>query len=240
MASNVTIPPPHSRRVEAWIYGAINPLIDGIRREVFLLDKGNLSWRWYSRSCEYIRPIPEYIESSQRPNYDDFLGDPLNAAFTGRLDGHDRLVRDVEGKAKRFFDGLMQSNLFREQVKASLEEYESRVSTKPQYPSLDSTAEDLPKYVAEYLINRRELLPYHYTMHKFWEEYRRKFESYLAGESEPYQERQSFRELGQASDALKNLSTTLLNDLEEHRRLLCSKYDIPAAPIAVKNSHSEK
>ncbi|MGH9432455.1 MAG: hypothetical protein ACRD3T_13020, partial [Terriglobia bacterium] len=69
MSSNVaTLPPPHSKRVEAWIYTVVNPLIESLRREAFLFEKGNLSWRWYSRRCEYIRPVVEYIDYEHRPN----------------------------------------------------------------------------------------------------------------------------------------------------------------------------
>jgi len=72
MGSNVANPPTHSRHVEAWVWVILNPVMDGLRREVGLLSKGNLSWRSYSRKCEYIRHIREYIDAAQQPNYEDF------------------------------------------------------------------------------------------------------------------------------------------------------------------------
>jgi hypothetical protein len=81
MVPDVAAPPQHSKRVEAWVYAVLNPLIENLGREIFLLSKGNLSWRFYSRKCEYIHPTSDYIGISQRPNYEDFIADPLNQGF---------------------------------------------------------------------------------------------------------------------------------------------------------------
>src|SRR5438270_10126280 len=123
MLPEVTTPPAHSKRVQAWVYAILNPLIESLEREVFLLAKGNLSWRFYSKKCEYIRPISEYIEASQRPNYEDFLSDPLNPNFPGMFENHDRALSEVESKAAEFADNLMQDKEFQAEVNRSLEEY---------------------------------------------------------------------------------------------------------------------
>lgn len=237
MASDVKVPPLHSRRVEAWVYVVINPLVESLGREILLLDRGNLTWRWYSKECEYIRPVSEYIDSSQWPNYEDFIADELNPGFKQRFEEHDLRVAMAASTATRFFEGLMQSGIFLKQVKDSVEKYESSVGTRPEYPGLDSMREDLPRYVAEYLINQTDVLPRHYMAHKFWVNYRHKFEL-SAHEFEPYQERGSFQALKQATGALKGVSKDLRLDLESHRQLLCRTYDIPAAPILVDKSHS--
>ncbi len=62
----------YSQRVGAWMVSVVNPAIDSLRREAELLAKGNISWRYFSKQCEYIRPIRQYIEGNYRPNYDDF------------------------------------------------------------------------------------------------------------------------------------------------------------------------
>jgi hypothetical protein len=230
MGSVAYIPPPQSNRVKAWVYTIINPLIDALRREQLLLEKANLSWRFYSRRCEYIRPIPEYVEASQLPNYEDFLADDLNSSFPAEVERHDRLVVEAEAKAAGFFDGLMRSDLFQRQVQESLAEYQAGLSSNLQYPDLESMSKDLPKYVAEYLINRSEVLPSHYTVHKFWEGYRLRFER-SADEYEPYQQRETYRELKSVCNDLLAQSRKLLNVTEKQRQFLCRKYDIPYAPL---------
>jgi len=101
----------------------MNPVIESLQRESNLLGEGNLSWRPYSKRCEYIRPIREYIESSQRPNYEDFVADRLNRGFRGRFEKHDQLVSKVESAAARFFDSLTDSDDFQNQVRDSLNKY---------------------------------------------------------------------------------------------------------------------
>jgi hypothetical protein len=222
--------------VQAWVYTILNPLIESLRREARLLEKGNLTWRWYSRRCEYIRPIVEYVDSSHGPNYEDFLADEQNAGFGGRFEKHDQALAEVESTASQFFSGLMGSDMFQEQVERSLRDYDSNIA-EPGYPSLNSMKADLPKYIAEYLINRTEILPHHYTAHKFWEGYRLQF-GLLTEEFEGYQQRTSFRAVEKASHALKDLSVQLLEKLENHRLFLCSTFDIPAAPIDPNLGHS--
>jgi hypothetical protein len=43
MIPEVTTPPQHSKRVQAWVYAIMNPLIENLRRENSLLDRGNLT-----------------------------------------------------------------------------------------------------------------------------------------------------------------------------------------------------
>jgi hypothetical protein len=73
--------------------------------------------------------------------------------------------------------------------------------------------------------------------HKFWEEYREKFDL-SAQEFEPYGQRESFQALVQARAALKSIAGKVLHDLNSHRQSLCRTYDIPAAPIPGNRSVS--
>ncbi len=230
METQVKNPPRHSNRVQAWVWMILNPGIEALRREVTLLDEGKLTWQFYSRKCEYILRFAEYIEPSQSPNLEDFLTDAVNAGFEQKIIAHDKAVLQVETAASRFFDGLMQSQLFLKEAANALDEYRSRTRQKPQYPDADLIEKDLPKYVAQYLINGVMLLPEHYSTHKFWEEFRKVFE-HSAVEFEPYRQRESFQDLKRSSAGLKHTSENLLNALEKHRHGLCSTYDIPAAPF---------
>jgi hypothetical protein len=235
MAPEIATPPKHSKRVEAWVYAVLNPVIESLQRENFLLSKANLSWRFYSGKCEYIHPIRDYVRIDQRPNYEDFVSDPLNTGFLERFDAHDRALAEAELNASRFSRGLIHSDLFVEKMKESLKEYESIARSNPLYSYDDSMHESLPRAVAELLVNRIDALPEHYGTAKFWGKYRDKFD--LSGqEFEPYGQREPFQALVHARDALLDLADKLLHDLNTHRQLLCRTYDIPAAPIPVSRS----
>jgi hypothetical protein len=159
------------------------------------------------------------------------VADPLNLGFREKFEEHDRGLSAVESSAAGFADGLMHSDLFQKQVKDFLELYQSTARANPQYPYLDdSPGGTLPRGVAALLVNRIDVLPHHYGTHRFWEMYKNEFE--------PYHERSSFQAVKNAADVLKEFSSKLLLDLENHRQLLCRTYDIPAAPITTDKSHS--
>lgn len=234
MASNVaTLPPLHSKRVEAWIYTVINPLIENLRREVFLLGKGNLSWRWYSRKSKFIRPVDEYVYYEHRPNYEDFVGDGLNPGFAHDFERHDGAVSLVESEARHFYEQLLHNPRFNNQVVRSLNEYERTVAEDPQRQSLTSVRDNLPKHVAEYMINKTLDLPAHYISEAFWEEYRSRFLETDEGRFIPSDERDSYKSLDEASSTLYQLSTQVLSRLEAHRSYLSTTFDVPFAPIQV-------
>ena len=230
MTPEVMQPPPHSKRVQAWVYAILNPIIESLRREDFFLTKGNITWQGDRKRCEYIRPIREYIEYAQLPNYEDFAADPLNFSFREKFEEHDRALSAVESSAAEFADGLMHSEPFQKQVKDSLEQYQSTTRTNGQYPYLDSTAGSLPRAVAALLVNQIDVLPHHYGTHEFWEMFKNEFE--------PYHERPTFQAVKEAAAALKDVSSKVLLDLENHRQSLCRTYDIPAAPIPTDKSRS--
>jgi len=219
MMPEVMPPPTNSKRVQAWVYAVINPVIENLRREVFFLAKGNITWQGDTKKCEYIQPICEYIQYSQMPNYEDFLADPLNLGFREKFEEHDGALSAVESSAAEFADGLIRSDLFQKQVKDALEQYQSTARANGQYLYLGS----LPRAVAALLVNRIDVLPHHYGTHDFWEIYRNNFELFREGTS--------FQSVKRAADALMAVSAKLLLCLENHRQMLCRTYDIPAAQI---------
>jgi hypothetical protein len=226
MAANAAVPPLHSRRVEAWVHSVLNPIIEGLGREQFLLERGDLSWRSYSRGCEYIRPIAQYIGPSQVPNLEDFLDDPENSGFAAQFSQHDHGLRKLELSVKRFFEGLTNSASFTGEIRSALQEYATGPNSSQSY-SATMTDEAVAKYVGEYLINNIEILPQHYGLHEFWSQNRERF--LRSAESvEFHDQRESFRHA--VKEVLEN-SKNLLGQLKEHRRRLCTRFDIPAAPL---------
>lgn len=216
-----TTPGRSSRRVEAWIYTIMNPVIEAMRQEAHLLERGNLSWRYYSRRAEYIRIIYEYIEPHNTPNLEDFLAD--NEQFTDKFRQHDKVLRTAEQTATEFFEAVTSSSTFIDEVNDALQRYDSIVDASRSYnASVESIKQDLPKVVAEYLINNVDSLPNTYMTHKFWEVSRQKFQE--------YKEREPYLKLQNAVKQLREISSELQRDLEDQRLQLCREFDVPAAP----------
>ncbi len=225
MAANATVPPLHSRRVEAWVHSVLNPVIEGLGRERFLLERGNLSWRSYSRGCEYIRPIEQYLDPSQQPNLEDFLADPENSGFAEEFRRHDHSLEELESSANRFFDGFMKSTLFSEEVENAFRDYMAEPHSTQLF-STTMTTETLAKFIGEYLINDVEYLEPHDVLREFWSENRERFR-YLTEVVEILRP----APIHHAVKELLETSKNLLSHLKEHRRRLCTRFDIPAAPF---------
>src|SRR5262245_32133715 len=59
-------------RAQDWISSVLNPIIDGVRREISLLGKP-LRWLHETRSFEYLHSIAGYIADIYFDNFEDFL-----------------------------------------------------------------------------------------------------------------------------------------------------------------------
>lgn len=228
MAANPTIPPLHSKRVEAWVYTILNPVIQRLRTELGLLERKNLTWRAYSGRCQYILPIEQYLDPTQLPNLEDFLSDPVNPDFDHDFERHDSTLLKVEEAAQEFFRILMQAPIFQKQLESSFREFAASASG-----SEPMEMKDLARDVAEFLINNVRELPSHYARQPFWQDHSRNF-AQLISDLEPYTSRQSFQFLQSSSERLQSISLALKDRLEVHRRYLCMTFDVPAAPIEGK------
>jgi hypothetical protein len=226
-SSKIQASPKESRRAESWVQAVLNPLIDSVGREVAFLEEGNLTWRNFSRHCEHIRPIAEYIEAAQLPVYGDFLANE-QAGFKDQFSDHDRKLAAAETAATDAYRVLIQPEAFQKQIEQSLEEYESRVSSQVDgyRESLIPTADNLARAVAELLVNRADELPYHHSTQKFWQDHREQFQRFR---KDP-----AFGALNRMATTFKEASTLLRDALVSHRLFLCRSYDIPAAPPTVR------
>jgi hypothetical protein len=228
MASRVK-PGRGSERVKAWVYAILNPVIDSLCRETDLLRGGNLSWRAYKKRCEYIHPINELIDTSHRPILDDFLAE--DSTVRDRFGEHDSALAKLEEIAGKFFQLLVQSSSFQQQVAECLNGYQSKRASNPVLPELLDMRSRIPEYVAEFIINNAESLPRQYTMYSFWEEYRHQFSQFKRDGT--------FNAVRDAAGSLWETSERLKRDLESRRLELVREYDIPAAPIYTPQSASE-
>jgi len=215
-------PKQRSRRVAAWIYAVINPVLESLDRESDLLDRGNLTWRSSTQSCQYVLPIQSYVESGQWPNYYDFLAE--HSSFRGVFERHDDAVRKVNSHASAVYKWLVDWDEFSN----TLGKLRDRYKQKGASPAASSlflvmTHEDLIRESAEHLINNVTSLPSHFITADFWNS--------EAQELLQFRNLPTFRPLAiYVSELVKN-SARVRKHLEAYRLRLSRKYDVPAAPI---------
>ena len=211
------------RRVAAWIYAVINPVLESLQDELSFLDEGNLTWRANSGRCERIRNIQEYVDTKQWPNYFDFCSE--HDAFKSSFHKHDNDLKRVNSEAKSLYDFLLSSPLFSQTLAAHLQSYEDqRASIGPQAPSFINSRSDIPKAFWEYVINNTRVLPSHYLYSYLW--------NFKTAELLAYRNDPKFAPLLQAAGVLGQQSAVLKAELEEHRLSLSRQFDVPAAPVA--------
>jgi hypothetical protein len=220
------VPPKRQpRRVAAWIYVVINPIIESLQREVSLLEMGNLTWRAYSRRCEIIKAIQEYVDSSQWPNYQDFLAEHPKSVFIPGFKQHDSHVDSLNNAAQALFSRLLSWPAFRGLLQTSIASYENRrESLGPTARPLSDMGGGIEEEVAQHLINNAQELPRHYVISVFWNSEARARLSSLKSDA-------TFRPLLQASGNLLKHSGRLKLALENHRLSLSRDYDVPAAQV---------
>lgn len=215
--------PRQERRVAAWIYVVVNPVVEALGHELGFLERGNLTWRSTTKRCEYIRTIQEYVDSRQWPNYKDFLSENENAIFLKTFEAHDNVLMNANSAAEEVYRGLLSWTAFPVEVHRLLESYESRRASEPQWPSFNLVRTELVEVAAENVINNVQSLPRHYTYSPFW--------NYAARELLTFRNLPNFPRLHEAQAQLHEISSALRGALEDHRLRLSRKYDVPAAPV---------
>ena len=218
------MPPKQFRRVAAWIYAVINPIIDSLQRELSFLDSGNLTWRANTRRCEMIKTVQEYVDSTQWPNYQDFLAEYPKSAFISGFKKHDSHVQDLNNVTQVLFDRMLSWPDFLSALEAALTKYENeRASLGPRAQSLTDQTKEVLEEVAQHVINNVQALPSHYVISQFWNE--------VGSDLLSFRNRPEFQPLHQGMRSLVQLSATLKKALEAMRLSLSRQYDVPAAPV---------
>ncbi len=212
------------RRVAAWIYAVINPIIESLHREFSLLDSGNLTWRAYSRRCEMIKAIQEYVDSTQWPNYQDFLAEHPKSVFVPGFKQHDSHLDALNNAAQVLYDRLLSWPDFSSSVHSALITYENqRASLGPRAQSLIDTEKEVREEVGQHLINNSQVLPSHYVISQFWNS--------VGMNLLAFRNRPEFQPLHRGKDSLIGNSAKLTQALESYRLSLSRDYDVPAAPV---------
>lgn len=226
MSRRVDVPPKKQvRRVAAWIYAVLNPVIDSLQRELSLLDSGNLTWRPQTGRCEMIRTIQEYVDPTQWPNYQDFVAEHRNSPTVPGFNQHDSRLAELNALAQVVFSNLTSQTEFLAAVNEALDRYENlRDTLGPQAPILTHTRGDVPRMAAEYLINNAQSLPSHYVISAFWNSVGKNLLS--------FRNLSVFEPLHRSRDRLTEVSAKLKEASESYRLNLSRNYDVPAAPVS--------
>jgi hypothetical protein len=205
-------------RPKAWIYSAINPLLEGLRTEASFLERRNWTFRGYNRDLEYIRPLEAYLDYQSRPNWDDFSASnpQVKQPVEERRERREILRRACDTA----FENLAMNTNFRRKVTECLEEFEKETpGSRDRIFQGNVTPHE---GVAEIIVNNVVELPVHYGPHRFWARFGDELMKFRHGPA--------FQEADRAGVELKKSNDRLSAELIKVRSTLAAEYDIPWAP----------
>lgn len=203
-----------SRRVAAWVYTVINPLIEALKVEKSFLKEKNWTWRYETKNLEFILPLEGYIDSASLPNFEGFL--KAYPEVERKRKKHEEFRVALSENCRIAFDYLIELKTFQDKVSSSC-------STYGEYPGGTVSERDFAKLIAQYIVNHIKDLPGYYTTSKFWARYEHEFSQFRTGKE--------FEKLESAGKQLENNDEKLLARLKDLRSTLCKQYDVPDAPI---------
>ena len=209
-----------ARRVEAWVYTVINPLIEALKVEKSFLKDKNWTWRYYTKNLEFIIPLEKYVDSASFPNFEDFL--KANPQMERKRKKHEALREALSENCRIAFSHLLALEAFQDKVKSALSIY-ARENPAEGYPGGAVLEKDFDKIIAQYIINSIKELSDRYSTSKFWSRFRDEFLQFRTGEV--------FERLDACGEQFENEDERLLTTLENLRSNLCGVYDVPAAPV---------
>lgn len=147
------------RRVEAWVYTVINPLIEALKVEKSFLKDKNWTWRYQTKNLEFILPVEKYVDSASLPNFEDFL--KANPQIGRKMKKHDNLRTALSENCEIAFNHLVALESFQNKIKSSLSTYEKE-NPAWEYPGGAVPKKDFDKLIAQYIVNWIKELPHHY------------------------------------------------------------------------------
>ncbi len=209
-----------ARRVEAWVYTVINPLIEALKVEKSFLKDRNWTWRFQIRNLEFILPLEKYVDTASLPNFNDFL--KANPQIERKMKKHNDLRAALSENCGIAFNHLVLLEAFQDKIQSSLSIY-GKENPSEEYPGGAVPEKDFDKVIAQYIVNWIKELPSHYATSKFWARFADEFLQFRTGDV--------FKKLDASGMQLKNEDERLLKSLEDLRSTLCEEYDVPAAPV---------
>ncbi len=203
---------PGRNRVEAWIYGVINPLAEAIEREVTLAGLHRPTYQWRTESLERILPLRGYLSRGAILILEDLVGQ--RPEVKRWESNHDACVEVLRRSAQKTFEALVHAPAFRSLV----EEHFSAVSDGSDQICED-VAEDLVNDAAE-MVNPKK--------GSYRETWNRHLESLQA-----LREPAFYPDLLAALEHLREASQHTLAACIELRSELVQEFDVPPAPLGL-------
>ena len=160
--------------VRAWFDTVFQYALRGLDSERGFLTRRNWTFRFPTRTLEYLGPLAEHVPAAARANLEQFVSFFPQAG--AKISDHDVCEHQLEESCRVYLTAILESEDFRKT-------FESIASEAPRALGREfsghfgaySSEADFMGVLAEYLINNVERLPSHYSTAELWNRYGRRF-----------------------------------------------------------------
>jgi len=211
--------------VRAWFDTFFQYALERLARERTLLVDRKWTFRFDSRSLEYIATLGKHMPLSARENLEQFL--TFYPEVEGLLAAHDRGVERLLEACTVFHDAIIRDPRFQMAFETVAAEAPAALGAdfSSHFGALSSMT-DFASIIAVYLVNNFGDLPSYWATSRLWNRYRaRVAEAVATAAMEPFRlsTEAAGLELMEAIDRL-------LDTLKSIRSELSLKFDVPLAP----------
>ncbi len=158
----------HPNLIRAWFDTVLNPMIEGLRAELFCLEKKNLTWRSFTSSFELLKPLYTMVYYKYNDNLEQCI--VYIDGLLETINNHDNSLKSLNDSANSMYLALLNSPLLLNTFKNKLDKYlKSNPDTDNQL-QMDLQSDNTLRFITEYIINNREKLDRAYILSPFWNE----------------------------------------------------------------------
>lgn len=212
--------PPSIPVLSGWVHAVFPQLLEGLAQEEHFLKNRNPTWRYRMGSCEFVRPLAEYMQHQQEPLLDQFLRQNPHIAETA--ESHDHQLSLVEAKATALHTALLCVDDFLALVNKVESEF-------PDWRGASPTEEG-PSVLAECAVNWTHISSPQGTTHSAaWREHGPEVLNLCRAHSST---QQRFDELQSEIASLSGTSLVLQSSLTSLRTRLTEEFEVP--PVSVE------
>ncbi len=206
--------------VRVWFDTVLNPIISGLDNELYVLNKGNLTWRGFMNTFEELKPIAAFCEHRYKDNFEQILRHYPNLIEI--ISKYDELFEDLESKANQLYLALKSSNKLMAIYNNGVDNYaNNNAISESKLKTLRNT--NSYRFIAEYLINGFDELEPEYSLSPIWNKNIQEFKQLLNSEDFAI----LYADFKQSQIAFTEIIKQTITELKEVRFNLSEEADQP-------------
>lgn len=211
---------PSREQAAAWLRGVFPPLIHAVESEIGWLARQRPSWRFHSRSLEYLAPLGQRVWAGEEPNVRQFFR--YRPALQANAAEHDRALDRLRDVCAVAYDALVADPAFERAVMDADASFRPNGGDRQWQGAFGH--EKSVALAGEYVVNGvpPDGVPHGYTTRDFWQ--------HAGATLLSHRDRHRvFRELKTAITRAQAATVELRDRLVAERDAIADSYGLPAA-----------